>query len=140
MPRWEIHDKWARKLGVPEAIAQFVNELSDFPEQCLEFRAFCERRGAEIIGQLLQKSEFDRIMRIPKYLQVVFVNEKGSEYLKAWYLHYALDYIRMAPALTLHEILDRIGARFGQSQELELIETFVLEHADEIVSDCRANQ
>jgi hypothetical protein len=137
MPKWEIHDKWAEKLGVPQAIAHFVNQLSDFPEQCQEFKEFCERRGAEIIMQLVQNCDFDRIMKIPKYLQVVFAREKGSEYLTAWYLHYALDYIRMAPALTPQEVLSRIEERFGPGRELEIIKKFVLDNTEEIVRDCR---
>jgi hypothetical protein len=76
-------------------------------------------------------------MKIPKYLQVVFLRQKGSEYLMAWYLHYALDYIRMAPALTPQEILNRIEARFEPCRELERIKKFVLDNAEEIVKDCR---
>ncbi|RZN38411.1 MAG: hypothetical protein EFT35_04730 [Methanophagales archaeon ANME-1-THS] len=138
MPKWEIHNKWAEKLGLPTEISNFVNQLSDFPEQSQAFREFCERRGAEIIMQLVQRCDFDRIMRIPKYLQVVFAREKGSEYLSAWYLHYALDYIRMAPALTPREVLNRIEERFEPCRELETIKKFVLENAEEIVRDCRA--
>lgn len=137
MPTWEIHNKWAEKLGVPTEISNFVNQLSDFPEQSQEFREFCERSGAEIIMQLVQRRDFDRIMKIPKYLQVVFAREKGSEYLMVWYLHYALDYIRLAPALTPHEVLNRIEARFEPGPEFEIIKKFVLENAEEIVQDCR---
>ena len=137
MPKWEIHDKWAEKLGVPKEIFHFVNQLSDFPDQTREFIEFCERRGGEIIMQLVQSCDFERIMKIPKYLQVVFAREKGSEYLMAWYLHYALDYIRMAPALAPQEILNRIEERFEPCRELELIKKFVLDNAEEIVKDCR---
>jgi hypothetical protein len=77
------------------------------------------------------------IMKIPKYLQLLFMREKGSEYVKAWYLHYVLDYIRMAPALTAEEILKRTEDRFEPCQELEAIEGFVIENADEVVYDCR---
>jgi len=138
MPKWEIHDKWVEKLGVPKEISNFVNQLSDVPEQCQEFIEFCERREAEIIAQLVQSCDFERIMRIPKYLQVIFVRQKGSEYLMAWYLHYALDYIRMAPELTPQEILNRIEARFEPCQEFETIKRFVLENSKEILQDCRA--
>jgi hypothetical protein len=65
------------------------------------------------------------------------MREKGSEYVKAWYLHYVLDYIRMAPALTAEEVLKRTKDRFEPCQELEAIKGFVIENADEVVYDCR---
>jgi hypothetical protein len=138
MPRWEIHDKWATKMGISQEIADFVNHLSDFPEKNQEFIDFCEREGEGIIMELVRVRDFHMIMKIPKYLQLVFMREKGSKYVTAWYMHYILDYIRMAPALTAEEIIKRTGSRFGPCQELELIKKFVLENAEEIVHDCRA--
>ena len=138
MPKWEVHDKWAEKLGVPREITNFVNYLSDFPDKTREFMEFCEREGETIILQLVRTHDFERIMKIPKYLQLVFVRQKGSDYVTAWYLHYVLDYIRMAPALTAEEILKRTEDRFEPCQELERIKRFVMENAEEIVHDCRA--
>jgi hypothetical protein len=137
MPKWEIHDKWAAKRGLNGEIADFVNHLSDFPEKSPEFIAFCEREGEEIILQLVRTHDFSMIMKIPKYLQVLFMRKKGSEYVLAWYLHYVLDYIRMAPALTVEDILKRTADRFEHCQELEAIKNFVIENADAIVYDCR---
>jgi hypothetical protein len=51
MPKWEIHDKWAVKLGISREISNFVNHLSNFPEETQEFMEFCEREGEEIILQ-----------------------------------------------------------------------------------------
>lgn len=115
----------------------FVNHLSDFPEKSPEFILFCERDGEEIIIRLAKSHDFEMIMKIPKYLQLLFMREKGSEYVKAWYLHYVLDYIRMAPALTAEEVLKRTKDRFEPCQELEAIKGFVIENADEVVYDCR---
>lgn len=138
MPKWEIHDKWAEKMGLPREISNFVNHLSDFPEKCHEFMEFCEREGGEIILELVKVRDFRRIMKIPKYLQVVFSRrQKGSEYVKAWYLHYVLDYIRMAPALTAEEIIKRTEERFEHCQELEIIKEFVMDKTEEILHDCR---
>lgn len=138
MPKWEIHDKWAEKMGLPREISNFVNHLSDFPEKCHEFMEFCEREGGEIILELVKVRDFRRIMKIPKYLQVVFSRrQKGSEYVKAWYLHYVLDYIRMAPALTVEEIIKRTEERFEHCQELEIIKEFVMDKTEEILHDCR---
>lgn len=115
----------------------FVNQLSDFPDKNQEFILFCERAGEEIIIQLAKKHDFKTIMKIPKYLQIRFLREKGSEYVKAWYLHYVMDYIRMAPALTAEEVLKRTEDRFEHCPELEAVKEFVIENADAIVYDCR---
>ncbi len=138
MPKWEVHDKWTEKLELSKEIANFVNQLSDFPDQSQEFMEFCEREGEEIILRLVRTHDFEMIMKIPKYLQLAFVRQKGSEYVTAWYLHYVMDYIRMAPALTAEEILKRTEARFEPCQELEIVKRFVRENAEELVCDCRA--
>jgi len=138
MPKWEIHDKWAEKMRISRQISNFVNHLSDFPEKSQEFMEFCEREGGEIILQLVTAHDFGMIMKIPKYLQVVFLQrQKGSEYVKAWYLHYILDYIKMAPALSVEEIIKRTEDRFERCQELEIIKEFVVENSEEILVDCR---
>ena len=138
MPKWEIHDKWAEKMEISKEISNFVNHLSDFPEECQEFMKFCEREGGEIILQLVRLRDFGRIMKIPRYLQVVFLRrQKGSKYVTAWYLHYVLDYIKMAPALTPEEVIKRTEDRFEHSKELEIIKEFVMENAEEILQDCR---
>ena len=138
MPEWAIHIKWAQRLGIPDEISSFVNFLSDFPEKTREFMVFCECEGGEIIMRLLRVHDFDTIMKIPKYLQVVFVRQKGSEYVKAWYLHYLLDYIKMAPELSIEEIIKKTEDRFESCEELEIVGNFVMDNAEEILQDCRA--
>ena len=44
MPRWNTHNKWAERIGIPRRVSDFVNKLSDSPKTCEVFRAFCERR------------------------------------------------------------------------------------------------
>jgi hypothetical protein len=138
MPTWSVHEKWAAKLGLPDEITRFVNHLSDFPEQCDEFREFCERDGEAIVMPLLKSHEFETIMKIPKYLQRVFVREKGSAYVTAWYLHYVLDYIRMAPSLSAEEVLQRTEDRFEWCEELQTVRHFIRANEAELVHDCRA--
>ncbi len=138
MPTWDIHDKWADKLGIPKEITTLVNQFSDFPDQSQEFWEFCERKGEALILPLVWSHDFSTIMKIPKYLQLMFVRHKGSEYVTAWYLHYVLDYIRMAPTLTAEEVFKRTEDRFGSCQELEEVKRFVLENLEEVVLDCRA--
>lgn len=125
-------------MRISRQISNFVNHLSDFPELSPEFMEFCERDGGEIILQLVKVHDFGMIMKIPKYLQVVFLQRhKGSEYVKAWYLHYVLDYIKMAPALSVEEIIKRTEDRFERCQELEIIKEFVVKNSEQILVDCR---
>lgn len=138
MPTWDVHNKWAEKLGLPEEITTFVNQLSDFPDQCEEFKEFCEREGEVIILPLVWSHDFDTIMKIPKYLQLMFVRRKGSAYVTAWYLHYVLDYLRMAPLLSADEVLKRTEERFGAGGEFDALKRFVAENAGEMVKDSRA--
>jgi hypothetical protein len=137
MPSWAVHNKWAEKLGLAKGITTFVNHLSDFPDQSQEFVEFCERKGEGLLLPLVWSHDFTTIMKIPKYLQLMFAREKGSAYVTAWYLHYVLDYIRMAPALTAEEVLTRTEDRFGPQDELENVKQFVRENMNELVHDCR---
>jgi len=45
MPEWKIHSKWAKKLGIPKEISNFVNCLIDSPEETREFMDFEGKRG-----------------------------------------------------------------------------------------------
>ena len=138
MPKWEVHDTWAEKLGLSREVVEFVNHVSDFPDRSQEFMDFCKRDGERIVLQLAQAHDFETIMKIPKYLQLAFVRQKGGVYVTAWYLHYVLDYIRMAPAFTAEDVLTRTEARFEPCNELELVKKFVRANTEEIVHECRA--
>jgi hypothetical protein len=138
MPTWDVHTKWAEQLGLPEEITTFINHLSDFPDKSQEFVEFCEREGEAIITRLVRAHDFSMIMKIPKYLQLAFAHYKGSDYVTAWYLHYVLDYIRMAPSLMAEEVLQRTEERFGTCNEFERVKHFVRENAEVVVKDCRA--
>ena len=47
------------------------------------------------------------------------------------------DYIKMAPALTVEEIIKRTEDRFERCQGLEIVLNFVVENAEGILEDCR---
>ena len=138
MPTWDVHNKWAEQLGLPEEITTFVNHLSDFPDKSPEFMEFCAQEAEEIISQLVRTNDFSMIMKIPKYLQLAFARYKGSDYVTAWYLHYVLDYIRMAPEFTAEEVLTKTEERFERCGELERVKQFVRENEEALVKDCRA--
>ena len=45
--------------------------------------------------------------------------------------------IKMAPALTVEEIIRRTADGFERCEELEIIRDFVVENAEGILEDCR---
>ncbi len=86
MPKWNIHDKWARKMNIPEETSNFVNRLIDFPEKCQEFAEY-QREIYRI------EHNSGRKRKTVMYLQMSLLQKKGTEFVKAWFLHHALDYI-----------------------------------------------
>lgn len=149
MPSWEIHNKWAGKIGIPKEISNFVNRLIDFPEEIRDFMEFCNREDEKprtgrrkcvvtlpsrvIVG----KHDFGRRRKTAMYFQLRFLHQKGSENVKVWYLHHILDYIKSAPILSIEEILKRIENKTESCQELEIVKNFVMSNSLEINEDLR---
>ncbi|PUA34286.1 MAG: hypothetical protein B9J98_00080 [Candidatus Terraquivivens tikiterensis] len=149
MPEWEIHNKWARRLGIPEKISNFVNSLVDFPEENQEFMEFLDTEDKKLcMGKrkhivilpyraTVGKHDSGRRRKTAMYLQLRFLRQKGSEYVKAWYLHHILDYIKSAPVLGIEEILKRVENKTESCKELEIVKNFVMSNSDEILEECR---
>jgi len=75
------------------------------------------------------------------------LHQKGEEYIRAWYLHHILDYIKWwatevssESTSRIEDILQakRLEKMFGSSEEQELqkITNFVIDHSEEILQDC----
>jgi len=156
MPKWEIHDKWAERMGIPKEVSAFVNLLIDFPQKCQAFLDFCDgdpaarvyRRGRPTSITVGQFTNHDagRRKRYGREFQTKFLHQKGSEYVRAWYLHHILDYMKWwltsyDPALSIEDILQakRLEKMFGsfQEQELQNVKDFIVKHPEEILRDCR---
>ena len=112
MPRREIHTKWAEKLGIPREISDYVNRLIETPGKCQEFVEFCDREDEKsrtgkrrcvvtIPYRMLVGKRSSGRRKIVTYLLLGFLRQKGSEYIKAWYLHQILNYIEKAPSLDI---------------------------------------
>jgi hypothetical protein len=89
-----------------------------------------------------------RSKKYGREIQLKFVHQKGEGYIKAWYLHHILDYIKWwvteMPSESTPSIEDILQAKrlekmFGSSQEQELqnIKDFVMNHSEQILQDCR---
>jgi len=83
--------------------------------------------------------------RYGRAIQLKFLHQKGEEYIKAWYLHHILDYIKWwlvsyTPTPSIEDILQakRLEKMFGapQEQELQNVTNFVMNHSEEILQDC----
>jgi hypothetical protein len=158
MPEWKIHNKWAEKAGISKEVSGFVNLLIDFPQKCQEFLDFCDREQA---ARIYKGGKSTRMTILPlirhnsarnkKYarkIQLEFLRQKGDEYIKAWYLHQILDYLKWwvteEPSeyvLSIEDILQakRLDRQIGspQDRELQNIKNFVMNHSEEILRDCR---
>lgn len=151
MPTWKIHNKWAERIGISEEISTYVNMLIDFPQKCPEFLRFCDNYDKKVsqmtksrrsvlcssFAEVVGKHDTGRRRKTATYIQLDFLQQKGNEYMRAWYLHHALDYIEKAPVLTVEEILERLEKRTKSSPELEVVSRFIKDHSEEILQDCR---
>ena len=107
MPSWKIHNKWAVKVGIPREISNYVNRLIDFPDKCPEFIDFCkEELGFGVwpfinipLAKMAGGHDSGRRRKIATYIQLSFLRQKGSEYVKCWYLHHALDFIKVVASI-----------------------------------------
>lgn len=158
MPKWEIHNKWAERMGIPKEVSAFVNLLIDFPQKCQEFLDFCDREPAARIYSKGRPTHMTvgwftghdsgRHKKYARASQLKFLRQRGEYYVNAWYLHHILDYIKWwvtewpsEPIPNIEDILQAKGLKkmsgSPQEQELQNITNFVMNHSEQILQDCR---
>lgn len=177
MPKWEIHNKWAERMGISTEISNHVNSLIDFPEKCSEYLDFCtdiikwsdyyeersskwpfKERAFKDLNSLqswlrsLRKSNpswFLKLLQIghdtsrskkaqglQAHIQLKFLHSRGTEYIKAWYMHHILDYVeKVADTFSLEEIFERLNNRIRPCHEFSTVKDFVRNHWGEILRD-----
>ncbi len=103
MPSWEIHDKWAHKMEISEEISNYINRAIDnidVPEDLIKYVnevKIPRPRGrvpffiAELLA-MFGKHDFGHKKFIKEEV-LPFFQRKGTDYVKAYYLHFILDYI-----------------------------------------------
>ena len=103
MPKWELHNKWAKRLGISRDVSDYVNRLIDFPKRCPDFKEFAEDEDNWKDFYKLMHAYWPAYCRrqirhdagrsnvATTYIQLKFLSQKGSDYIKAWYLHHLLD-------------------------------------------------
>ena len=159
MAKWVVHGKWNSKFGLSKGISIYVNSLIDFPQKNLEFVNYAKAQGKSIMGSSRgnivdmiagMAASHDSGRRKDKWefglvFQLEFLKKKGEDFIKAWYLHQALDYIseeiykrgRWAKESIKEEInLGMLERLMKSSSELWEIKGFVLNNFDAIFEDC----
>jgi hypothetical protein len=158
MPAWIIHEKWAKRMGIPKEIAIYTNTLIDFPKKCKEYIEFCNtepdariyRKGRPTSITIANFTGHDSSRRDEgiRAIQLKFLRQKGMEFVRAWYLHNILDYMKwwltqatFEGVARVEDILQdkRIHKKIGdvQDPELQNVVSFVFRYQDEILEDCK---
>lgn len=112
---WKNHDKWAQKLGISKGVSRYVNNLIDVIREGKtlprEYTDFVNKESRKFAGQskrrvgaLAMVIELETLKhdsgrrkrtsgKIASEIQLKFLKNKGEDFMKAWYLHHALDYL-----------------------------------------------
>jgi len=131
-----------------------VNRLIDFPKDVPEFVEFVLRREPQTgkVVDVYPALEHDarRLLTGMRDHLEFLLRAKDALHVRAWLLHFVLDYVRKAPSLTLREVLERSEekverassifneeARFVIMSEWEVVRRLVEENGEEILRDCR---
>jgi len=103
MPSWQVHDKWALKMGIPKEVSKYTNrvidakKLEDHPKNFLEYayrKEFPRLKGKKPFSLadflvIFPPHDFRKLKKeVLPYFRI-----KGEDYVKAWYLHLILDYL-----------------------------------------------
>ena len=144
MPRWEIHNKWAERIGIPKRVSDLVNKLADSPKHCEPFRLFCERQyPAHPPSPISIWHDGAKDTPHIRKAKLGFLRTMGAPYIQAFYLHHILDYIEwwlrnagvLEPTSSLedsveHTLQPRLEEKIRslQDEDVREIEGFLMYH------------
>lgn len=96
MPGFEIHDKWAQKLGISIEISNYINRAfhnidvpEDFKRHSHE-RKIPRSKGGNIS---IKDIGYRRVNPFIQKQDLQFFSKKGKDYVKAQYLFFILHYL-----------------------------------------------
>lgn len=107
MPSWAIHKEWDAKLGIPSKVSDYMQKAIDSKGPCdkkipmpEDFRKHTEERklprsrGSNFSIADLHTNLHDRAKdKVIQREDLKFLSMKGEEYVRAYYLHFILDYL-----------------------------------------------
>lgn len=163
--KWKKHDKWANKLGISNEVSRYVNNLIDairddktLPPEYIDFvRKESEKigeqskKGKRVIAMLIQRETLKHdsgrrrktIGRVSAKIQSRYMKKKGKDYVKAWYLHHALDYlegnrdwIRNVPSETVETVIMKHKKNRPQTFSKEIAD-FLKNNTKELEQDLK---
>jgi len=126
MVSWKLHEKWAKRLGVPKEVSRKVNEIIDFGEE-----------------------GHDRALKDPEVWATQFwrLDEEGK---RAFYLHLLLDEMKRvvkkykiekgwdAAKCAIDCVYFKCGHWSPRVREIVVpVEKFLMENAKEIIKDIK---
>ena len=80
-----------------------------------------------------------RYRGLAAFVQLKFLSSKGSNYVKAWYLHHLIDFVTSSPGTNVKEKMERIEERTGvpgfTRLEFEEVKSFFERNFDAIAYD-----
>lgn len=159
--KWENHDRWAQKLGIAEEVSREVNNLVDAINTDEGLYAEFENKKHGITRSLtdddeiaVSKRTFDAVAainmgdhdgsqkkttdaKLEANAKLKFLQSKGEEYVKVWYLHHYLDYLveDSRSGNTIEELLDAYRQENHRQIHSQEIENFLLTHKDDLASE-----
>ncbi|MFA4646667.1 hypothetical protein P8X24_05310 [Pyrococcus kukulkanii] len=151
MPKWVIHRKWCRKLGISEEVADGTNELIDFPENWISKNIEADDLDLNVHIRYLQEigvitgfsplhHDWGRRRKWElDFLLDLAYGAYGEDGVKCVFLHHALDYIgTVGKIFPKSEILKRIKNRlwspYYSNMLLDVLD-FLDKHFNEILAD-----
>lgn len=115
----------ARQWRTPERLQ---SQLKSLRQENLD--KFCK------LLYIAHDSSRSKSQGLQTHIQLKFLNAKGTEYMKAWYLHHFLDYAeKEAHTFSLEDIFARLGDRTKPCYEFNTVKSFVQNNWGEILQD-----
>ena len=156
MPSWEIHEKYAKLMGIPVEVAGEVDKLIDSLGIHDFYDLFLERsskpRDPETVSYINYLKSIGatrllgiRSIRVRSYVfkSSLFITSQfyeklktyGEDGLKAFFLHMFLDLIERNERGKSVEILEIVDSDYYFTRYLWEVESFINSHLDSVLAD-----
>lgn len=126
VPNFPLDEDYVRKIVLSED--EFDKKIK---RQLLHIAHDAGRSGQPLGGQ--------RYRGLAAFVQLKFLSSKGSDHVKAWYLHHFIDFVTSSPRTDVKEKIERIEERTGvpgfTRPEFEEVKSFFERNFDAIAHD-----
>lgn len=98
----------------------------------------------QALAVTVAKHDVGRRRKTAGYIQLEFLSQMDTNYVKAWYLHHALDYLKgtiLSPSEALERFKERIVTKFDEdfdfTKELKQVLAFLKTNLQDISQDLK---